>query len=1146
MKSILCVLLICYAACGVLRADWRAILQSEATSREKDEGIFFTIDRVRELEKAATPEDAPYLHLYLTLLLSEGLETFEYNYSPKVLPDETVASHLWTRLQVTHLIEKRLEQDLNFLAANPNLPWDSFPVFRKTELPRWPNQPILYLIPELPPFKNHRLIGMRDERFDQIIAIANASGDWTLEGYMTLKELEHYSEEWPDRKALIALRESKPWPDTLGVLMLAEEAKTYTADHELQQKANCLTRIVERATDYTTKVRAQLDLNELRLAAFDLSDIPRLTPPKPFKGTLRYRNMERLSVEIYKDDYDCSSAPPLTKKVFKLPPPSHPYAWMTTEIELPELPLGEYSLRWSTVGNLQSHPVVNVTSLTVSSFTVTRIRNSKKTPTPKGWTTKSGTRTPLHYGYAGLLYFADSTTYEPLANTPITIQGATFTSDANGMIPLQYLPDHNTCENVLISARGDTHSLQHGNFYEHSSSREVKKEAPETRVALVTDSPWYQAGDTMRWKVIVTHFDSEKNTFVPSPHETGCLSISSTDGALSFEETLTTDATGCLTGELPLPPETGNTHVAFTWNEERLTHPSILISASDYTPPMSQLEVTALPSSAPLPSERQFEIRGRAISGIPLAGTKVQWKLDLESTRNAEYKGEVTLDEHGRALLTHPIALPNTGVSVQNIALHVRMLQPNGKPTSRTLYTQIQPAGYSLECSLPEEHWCFENRPFNVLLTCDERSDLNGKIEVYPSNGKQQLPWIYETPDTPPSYTFPFAKMGTVPITLPAGYYTLRAKTPDVKTPLCEVCVYPLNAEPATPTFTPDEDGAVLFQWPQRKKAKTQFGCVIVNKNDPIHYQPIPAGTTLKGYAWLKGDTPTFVAIRTLNSLSEIRRIHEPFFDLSIPNDLRGTIDVVLFSLDCNTIRTVGQTIEVTPPQTLCIEATSLPTTVPVNSEQTWELTVNDPNAEIALVCYDYAVEQDFTPTRARFDFATFTSTKWSLFTHLDFYSPFMTGWTIQTSEYPPFDICDPSGYKRSFTPLFNDLPMKTERMFQFPPFSQTSYSSKLKDRLRGLSIGHYSPRNFGEPPLRDLPTVAYHPDLVAALTQGQQDSRKSLLWLPKAPLEQGKVRFTLSLPNKITSWRLVAYAFTPDGRTATFTHLFNSLPLEE
>ena len=228
MKSILCFLLMCCVACGVLRADWRSLLQSEIPLREKEKVIYFTVDRARELEKAATPEDAPYLHLYLTLLLAEGINDFEYNYTTEA-PDETVSSRFWKRSQVDQLIRTRLKQDLDFLATNPSLSRDAFPVFRKTDLPRWPSQSILYLIPELPCFKYyHHMTGMRDERFDQALAIANASGDLMLEGYMALKALDYYSEEGPEREALIALRNAKPWPDALIALLLAEEVKTYT------------------------------------------------------------------------------------------------------------------------------------------------------------------------------------------------------------------------------------------------------------------------------------------------------------------------------------------------------------------------------------------------------------------------------------------------------------------------------------------------------------------------------------------------------------------------------------------------------------------------------------------------------------------------------------------------------------------------------------------------------------------------------------------------------------------------------------------------------------------------------------------------------------------------------------------------------
>ena len=488
MKSFLCVLLMCYVACGVLRADWRSLLQSEIPLREKEKVVYFTVDRARELEKTATPEDAPYLHLYLTLLLAEGIDDFEYNYTIEA-PDETVSSRFWKRLQVEHLIQTRLKQDLDFLATNPSLPWDAFPVFRKTDIPRWPHQPILYLIPELPCFKLHRVIGMRDERFDQALAIANASGDLMLEGYMALKALDYYSEEGPEREALIALRNAKPWPDALIALLLAEEVKTYTADHELQQKAELLQQIVDRSNDYNTKVRAQTDLNELRLSEFDLSDLPRLLPSAATTLTIRYRNMNRIALEIHKDGI--STEPPLIRKDFSLPPPPHPYAWATTELELPELPFGEYALRWFSVGNLQGRPFLYTTSLKVSNVTLAFVDHEQN----------------------GFLYVANAATNEPLANTDVTVNDVTLTTDANGFIPRQNLPQTSPRESLTFTIRDETLTLQHYQL----EPRYVKLSSePETRVTIITDRPKYRAGDTLRWKVITTHFDPEKNKSLAS------------------------------------------------------------------------------------------------------------------------------------------------------------------------------------------------------------------------------------------------------------------------------------------------------------------------------------------------------------------------------------------------------------------------------------------------------------------------------------------------------------------------------------------------------------------------------------------------------------------------------------------------------
>ncbi|MBR4945698.1 MAG: hypothetical protein IKZ27_01740, partial [Kiritimatiellae bacterium] len=99
---------------------------------------------------------------------------------------------------------------------------------------------------------------------------------------------------------------------------------------------------------------------------------------------------------------------------------------------------------------------------------------------------------------------------------------------------------------------------------------------------------------------------------------------------------------------------------------------------------------------------------------------------------------------------------------------------------------------------------------------------------------------------------------------------------------------------------------------------------------------------------------------------------------------------------------------------------------------------------------------------------------------------------------------------------------------------------------MKGPSLRGHVLRRSPKPPTRNFPAAPTSAKALAALAQSDHKTHHTILWLPKAQLDNGEIRFTLPIPNAITSWRLVAYAFTPDGRTATFTHLFNSLPLEE
>lgn len=1120
MKSFLCFLWVCLVACGV-RADWRSLLQTEGSLREKEKIIYFTVDRARELEKAATPEDAPYLHLYLTLLLAEGINDFEYDYLLEA-PDETVSSRFWKRLQVEHLIQARLKQDLDFLATNPSLSWDAFSVFRKTDLPRWPNQSILFLIPELPGFKHHRMNGMRDERFDQMLAIANASGDLVLEGYMALKALDYYSEEGPEREALIALRNAKPWPDALIALLLAEEAKTYTADHELQQKAELLQQIVDRSNDYNTKVRAQTDLNALRLSEFDLSDRPRLLPPTATTLTIRYRNMNRIALEIHKDGI--STEPPLIRKDFSLPPPSHPYAWATTELELPELPLGEYALRWFSVGNLQGRPFLYTTSLKVSNVTLAFVDHEQN----------------------GFLYVADAATQEPLANTDVTVNDVTLTTDANGFIPRQNLPETQPRESLTFTIRGETFTLQH---YQLEPCYVIRPSEPETHVAIITDRPGHRAGDTLRWKAIVSCFDSEKGVFIPKPHEEGRLVITDQEpwrnatSTTFFDERVTTDETGCFIGEITLPKDADRQVLYFQWDNSNSVR-CHFTEASDWAPESSFVEFALLPNSAPLPSERQIQIRVRDISGLPLAGAPVHWKSDCDDLVT---EGDVTLDENGTAIVTQAVTLPKSGDSTQGFFFRATVKHPNGEETSHWEVFYVQSCGYRLTCSPAEPLWCFDNCPFNLLIASDERAELCGEIEVYPL-AADATPRADFVPTTPPTYTFPFTKTGTLPITLPAGLYLLRAKTAEMATAFTLVRVLPTNAPAAASAMSSDKDGILRFQWPEKEESYAMQGCVILSEYDKIHYEPVLAGTTLKGFAALKGHAPTFITISSNQGIQVPQRLTSTFFELPIPQDAHGRLDVFLFTFDRGRWYKLVQTIEVKPPQTLHLEANHIANTVAPNTEATWSLTVNDPTANVAIVCYNAAWETDVEQDLRRFDFGAFVTPSRYTFPEFGTRSPYeISDSTIGIAEYAPFDICNPNLYalaqERNRDEVFNPE-FWGHTPYDEEPFTQWSIGHRYK--MKGPSLRGHVLRRSPKPPTRNFPAAPASVKALSALAQSDHKTHNTILWLPKAPLDNGEIRFTLPIPDTITSWRLVAYAITPDGRTATFTHLFNSLPPEE
>jgi hypothetical protein len=351
----------------------------------------------------------------------------------------------------------------------------------------------------------------------------------------------------------------------------------------------------------------------------------------------------------------------------------------------------------------------------------------------------------------------------------------------------------------------------------------------------------------LRWKAIVSCFDSEKGVFIPKPHEEGRLVITDHEPwrnatpTTFFDERVKTDEAGGFVGEITLPKDADRQVLYFQWDNSNTVR-CYFTEASDWAPEPSFVEFALLPNSAPLPSERQIQIRVRDISGLPLAGATVHWESDCDEVVT---EGDVTLDENGTAIVTQAVTLPNSDDATQGFLFRATVKHPNGEETSHREVFYVQSCGYRLTCSLAEPLWCFDNRPFEVLLTSDERTDLSGEIEVYPL-AADAIPQADFTPTTPPAHIFPFTKIGTLPITLPAGRYMLRAKTADSTTAFAPVRVLPTDAPAVTSAISPNDDGIIRFQWPEKEDPRTQQERMSLSGDNAIHYKPVPAGTTLK------------------------------------------------------------------------------------------------------------------------------------------------------------------------------------------------------------------------------------------------------------------------------------------------------------
>lgn len=1070
MKFIFAMLMVCIA--WVAQADWRATLISltpapwlevdvtdPAHPIVKDDGIFNTLDRALQLERNASPEDAPYLKLHTTFLLSNALYDFQrLPRTEKTLPDLTQPSQSWSHTQANELLKVRLTEALKEdVLRFAHVPSALYPVLPISSTPSWPNQSALS---KLLPLAMRHLNLPKETYYPQFIAWAQAVGDLFLEGALELEWLgyQHQLTDVQRMEALKTLDKRNRWPRDIRAMILLKQAQLLHQAEDLEKKYWLLCEARSEATLHQVKAEAAQKVNQLRQASFEFPDFPLVIHPKHRTLTVHYRNTQKLIMTFTKPK---EQKEPL-HKTYTLPKPKHPYASATTEITLPELPLGEIEVTITAAPNFRHlHQPKETLSLHVGTYLAAKITDDTQ-------------------GYIAVVDSLDGT---PVPGAVLYDDDKTLTADADGLIPYVFPRDDSSDEDrpLRLCARGESLQVQQYLLKNYTTFRSSEM---KTQVKCFTDRALYRPGETLNWELLILHYDPKTRRYLPTPKTSGALKIKGRadngDTCVLVEANCTTTASGTLADTLKLPDDFKG-FISFEWERNRVhSLPVVAYRAPTFTMTLQRDNI-----GAPITEPLQFSITAHDLSGTPLQGATAHWRLytDREETPS----GEVTLDETGKATLKVTLPPADSPESKDDLYgyFEVILLNSTGERQTETLSFRIPPFGYDFFIDGATPTWCFDQTPFTMTLQSDNLN-ATGTLCVYPAHSIRDAA---TTAEPKPIQTYPFKVGQPITLTLPTGEYDLKASSGPITNDLSTITVWP--REHTTERIAQLQDGK---------------GILLVNYKNPNY--TFSVGENVECYAALPGAAPCYRIISTRDGISRPERLDSPFFTVPVTQEMCNGFVIEVYTIWQGALYQHSQTCAVTPPEELKVEATRFSEKARPGSEQTWEITVNDPTAELIITCYDTALEALAPHTWQSLNRLIRNYYRYTLFVDLILY-PYDIFW----SEQLPDDFCDP--HTSEYQVLGEDYISLSNG-----PIGRYSAKKRVFDAASPRAV--LGSRASG---LRAEPTSTPN-------RRPRSDFRTSALWLPQVKTKNGKATFTFTLPDSLTTWRLQAFAFTADGRS--------------
>lgn len=887
---------------------------------------------------------------------------------------------------------------------------------------------------------------LADAAAGKALAVARAAGDDATEACIRLSAIRREDDADAQGRAWRDFLAERTWPADIRAQVWLALADTET---NAVERVRLLADAHALATRHDLKEEALRALDAMRRAEVTLSGFPRLVlPGEPFAVTASFRNAARLWARTDGGVWrECAL------------PKAEPYVWHVADVRMPALTPGEHRIDFRVDRSApELRDAVESVTVTAAPFVAARVSAD-----------------PI------LVYVADLATGRPLAGATVRHRGREAVTGATGLADLGPAPERGgghgeETPRVTVSWRGQTLSVP-------DNVTKPWRARGDTRWETLSDRALYRPGDTVRVEVIALAARGER--FVPDAAREGqaatlVLRGQTADGQRELgAQAVTFSPTGACDAAFALP-ETFSGSLSLALREEG-------DNAREQSVSVGFAEVAAFKAPSFTVSLRQADggvptrVAGEArdLTGLPLAGARVAWTA-RPNDGSGPAEGETTVAADGSFAVEVPIAHPDRPFFA---TVSAAVVAANGERQEARLWVDRPAHGFDFD--LFPDPWAVEGEPFDVAI--GSRWGSAGTLIAHPA-GDMAATNILARADF---RLAPDAKDGapgvSLPLTLPAGAMTLEAVSGAV-TNRTELLVLPKNGDLAV--FGANGPNALVTTRTRDTGA-------------------LAVGETLEGFAAIAGKGAAFLSVVTRAGPARIVPLDGPFFTLPVTADLAPAFALVVYGFDGATLRRDSRMLRVEPPEALTLTATRFAEVARPGSAQTWEIAVDDPDAELVVACADAALDALRAPA---WPIGGAWCASWwhSPFDDLrDYFPPAY----LTVSEPLPSDFRTPWG-----PTLFAPEPAaaNTVTLGPVPIILRRAAKSEAAAAEDAAEAGGAA-ADAGPPPLR-------------------RDFAKTALWAPQKRLEDGKAVFSFTLPDTLTTWRLRAFAFTPDGRIGTLT----------